>query len=1818
MINDEGRIGFSVELDDTKLKQQIANSQRAFEQLADNVEADGARMDDALGGIGSTLAQLGAAYSLKEFASKVANVRGEFQQLEVAMETMLQSKSKAEALMSQMVQTAATTPFDLLQVASGAKQLLAYGLEAEKVNDTLIRLGDIAAGLSVPLGDLVYLYGTTMTQGRLYTQDFNQFVGRGIPLVGELAKQFDVAESEVRELVEEGKVGFPEIQKVIENLTNEGGMFGGLMEKQSHTIAGQINNIEDSFDMMFNEIGQNSEGVINSALSGVSTLAENYETVAGAIGTLVASYGVYKASVMAVTAYTNSAYTYEIAQLKAVLTEKTMEIDADLSSAVTKGTMTAARAQEVQALRLELAAKIESAKATAAEAQAEASAATAKRMSAQLAYQKAQAEVQAKEGEIFAAEGLYAMQTAETLQKEKDVLVAKMHAAQTKLDAAAQVEAAAKTKAATTAQTVNTLTTQRDTIAKKTNGAATTLLTLCTNGLTKAMDALKTAWATNPVGIITMGLTLVAGAVMTACSAFESTEDSVSEMSQKFGESIDKTARSVDTLWTVIKNTRNESTVHKDAVNELCKIYKEYGIEIDEERDKLEQLNEKREEAIRLIKEEGEERMNANIIASYDDAIEERMKKMREGITEAFQDAEWVGTGYFNDRDADAFQEKAKEATKIVSAMIESEIGEIRKLSAEYDGMVDNSERQKAVDKLVSKISKALEEIGLKGLQYTDINLYEYIRAAADDTEDLAAARDKLADSMRNNADAADDEADAVDVTKMSFEDLFKAAYDTDEKITDTKQHLQLLGQTTATPSINTSSLDNAIDQTNTLINNILYLNGQGAQTGKGIAGQSHKMPTTNTPLFGLGTGYLLNFGTGYQFGLGTGGGKAMTGDTDTAKAQNELEKRMVAAIKTRKGVADMLKDVNAALETAESGSSDEKKLLAMQKRLNTQKKKFDSAEGKGTKSKTETAAERAAKIQKAELEVQKILQESAQSREQMQRDLQQQEEQMSINLETDAAAKRRRQLELDQQKEQDQLKQQQDAAIKAEVQRQKQYFDAVENTKSARNKDYVKKNFTDADIDQTEIDKIQKQYETLSQRLQEQQKRARADLVKEEFASMREYLQDYGTYQQQKLAIAEEYAQKIKDAQTEGERISLKRERDSKLSDIEAQELKANIDWATVFGEFGGMFKDVIAPSLESAKQYIKTDQFRNSDQASQKALIEAIQQMEQSLGGADRVSFKKLGTEITAYQTAMKNLRDAQKDYANKYSVLEQAQDDYTKALSTGTEEQQKAAKDAVDAAQADADAAAQNVETMQGIAAETQQAVTDTANNLKTSMSNVMNGLQKLSSGSISGAYEGLIQFGKGAEKLKGLGKLGDAFGKVSKALEDVPIVGWIASIIDLFKDGVSVVIGGIYDAVFNAISGIISDIFSGDLVRTVNESVLSGISKIFDAITWGGFSSWVGNGESDKNLEKDLELLAATNEALKYAIEELTDRLDDAPMTDAADLYQSQKQLLAESEANTREEMSRSGAAYSNGVFGIAGDHSSNYKINKAMNKGEWSRISKIVGQTIGSAGDFWTLTSEQMRKVATDAPDLYAKIKSYADDGHKNAAQFMDDYIDYAKQREELEEAYYGKLVNFSFDSLRDEFKECLTDMEMSAADFTENFNKMLIDSIAEALMTNKYDPMIKKLYEKWAKYMENDGKLDDEEIADLQKDKDAIYASMKTDREFLKSLDTGESSQQGGTKQGFATASQDSIDELNGRFTAVQMDTSIIRETLSTIQANMGTLNLSASAIRQQTEEIRNISLLAIDHLETIAKNTNELYEMNVRLGKIEKNTRKI
>lgn len=293
-----GELDFRVSLQIEDLKKEVQKVQTELGKIGKTADTESKKIDSMFVSAGKGFATYFSARLLFDYAKQVALVRGEFQQLSVGFETMLKNKAQADQLMREVVEFAATTPLTLLGVGQGAKQLLAYGIAAEDVVDTLSSLGDIASGLKIPLGDMAYLYGTTMVQGRLYTRDLLQFTTRGIPLIEELAAVLKVNKNEVQGLVTAGRVGFPEVQKAIENMTSETGKFYNLMEKNSKTITGQISNLGDAFDVMLNNIGEANEGVIGSAIGGARYLIEHYEEIAKVLGLLVTMYGSYKAAVI--------------------------------------------------------------------------------------------------------------------------------------------------------------------------------------------------------------------------------------------------------------------------------------------------------------------------------------------------------------------------------------------------------------------------------------------------------------------------------------------------------------------------------------------------------------------------------------------------------------------------------------------------------------------------------------------------------------------------------------------------------------------------------------------------------------------------------------------------------------------------------------------------------------------------------------------------------------------------------------------------------------------------------------------------------------------------------------------------------------------------------------------------------------------------------------------------------------------------------------------------------------------------------------------------------------------------------------------------------------------------------------------------------------------------------------------------------------------------------------------------------------------------------------------------------------------------------
>ena len=364
MDNINGGLAFAATLDIKDFNVSADAMNARVKQLSDTTAAKAAEMDQSL----LTFAKNGAAYitsylvgqGMTNLLTSIVQVRGQFQQLEIAFETMLGSKSKAHELMQQMEETAAKTPFDLDGVANGAKQLLAYGESADKVNDTLVRLGNIASGLSLPLNDIVYLYGTTMVQGRLYAADVRQFTGRGIPLVKELAKMYGVTADEINNMVSAGKIGFPDVQKVLNKLTDEGGQFYNLMEKQSKSLTGMISNLGDTWDQVQDHLGEQNQDLFVGAINAAGYFLEHLEDILKMVKAVAIAYGSYRAALVLNTIATkgftgvalinNTVEQSKIALLK-VRSTLTGEVAAQTAA------MTAAEKAHVASLQAELTAE---------------------------------------------------------------------------------------------------------------------------------------------------------------------------------------------------------------------------------------------------------------------------------------------------------------------------------------------------------------------------------------------------------------------------------------------------------------------------------------------------------------------------------------------------------------------------------------------------------------------------------------------------------------------------------------------------------------------------------------------------------------------------------------------------------------------------------------------------------------------------------------------------------------------------------------------------------------------------------------------------------------------------------------------------------------------------------------------------------------------------------------------------------------------------------------------------------------------------------------------------------------------------------------------------------------------------------------------------------------------------------------------------------------------------------------------------------------------------------------------------------------------
>ena len=244
------------------------------------------KLESTMKGLKGLAATYITGSALVGFGKEVVTSLKNYEMFSASLRTLMYGDANAaKALQGQLVDLASKTPFSLVDVQEGSKQLLAYGFAAGKVTKDLKMLGNISSGVGAPLNDIIYLYGTLKTQGRAYTKDIMQFTSRGIPIIKELAKQFSVSEDKIQGLVEAGKVGFPQIEAAFKSMTSAGGQFAGMMDEQAKTIGGRLSNLADNWEQLKVNIGKSQTGIlattVNWANASIATISKVIETTNG-------------------------------------------------------------------------------------------------------------------------------------------------------------------------------------------------------------------------------------------------------------------------------------------------------------------------------------------------------------------------------------------------------------------------------------------------------------------------------------------------------------------------------------------------------------------------------------------------------------------------------------------------------------------------------------------------------------------------------------------------------------------------------------------------------------------------------------------------------------------------------------------------------------------------------------------------------------------------------------------------------------------------------------------------------------------------------------------------------------------------------------------------------------------------------------------------------------------------------------------------------------------------------------------------------------------------------------------------------------------------------------------------------------------------------------------------------------------------------------------------------------------------------------------------------------------------------------------------
>ena len=1573
-------IKFDTIVETAKVVSGFRDIQNAVHQTAERVKKDGNSIDDIISNIQNGMNFAIGGWSIGKFVNQIMQVRGQFQQTEMAFKTMLQSEEKADALMKQLIRTAAVTPFGVEDVTEGAKQLLAFNVAAEDVNKTLIGLGDVAAGMGLNLKDLVMLYGTTIAKGKMDTMDLYQFLNRGIPIADEIAKVMGLdvtnAIKEVQKQIKAGKVTSDIFIQAMQSMTADGSKFGGLMEAQSKTITGQISNIEDAIEQMFNDLGKSQEGVINTGLGVVSTLVENWETVGKAVMVAVTAYGAYK----------------------------TVAI---ILAAIEKGRI--------------------------------------------------------------------ALNTAVRFIE----------------------------------------------LAKAVSNA------------TQAMRVFNFACKTNILGFV-VGTVLSA---IVALKLFSNSAEDASTTINKFGDDATKASSRVESLLGVIKalgDKTNEqakkSKAYKDAVNELSTIYAEYGITIDKIKedesnlvDVKQQEIDKSNELIEQIKLESAERNRANAISQVNDDYNKKITEAQEDLLKNLKDAygnEGLGISL-------KIQDIVSEEELKKLAQYRNDMRTLNKDTAEYNASLQGYLALRR--KLADGAAKAAVGFGKR-------------------PDEALFIMAKYVDTMERARDEYNSQVSIINKAADATEDFGNKATSTKNRINALQKQLQGAGE-------DVHVLYNRVKEfmQNYSENNINFHVNFDAKIPSW-------MQNMNIPELGRLGKYF----------------SALARDLANNKKSGAL---VNGKWMSTNDIAQRGWDYTNAANTKQTKAEDD----AKQKR---REKEEAEANAKKNAAKAKKLAEDRKKAQEEQNEDLKQLQQK--------------------NIDTD----------ISQMQEGTEKK---IAEIKNDYAKRKAEIDKQEAEFKKKNKEAGKK---------VTLTSAQSNALNKARDLATQEYNKKLDEVnREALTSMRDYLKEYGSLYQQKQAIAEEYEEKIAKAQTQGEKLSLQQQRKKDLQTIEINAIRQNIDWGSVFGDFGAMFKDQLEPTIEKLQELSKS----TTDVNEQKTIQELISKLQGSATIWNSDIFKKVSDDINSYQSAMQGYIDAQEREIEATKAVTKAQEDLAKAKKSGDKTSISKAEANLSRAQGVLATASNNVLEFGSSVQKASSDLQTSAQKAVSQFQQLENGLQGLTSGSLKGIGNSILGldklFGGSMQKdvantlAKGiqglLGKDSDAAKSLTKALGDSGMAGEIISailgILDILKDGFGTLISNLMDTVFGAVTGILDDALSGDIVMKPLKSIGNNVSHILNTLSFGGFNSLFGGDGNAKKVNDTIERLTDRNTLLQQSIEDLTDAMENSYGSKATSYYEQAYKNQQETNQNYLD-IAKAQASYH-------GSHHSWNAYWSGFGSDEMDWIKKNVKSDFN--GDLFSLSPEEMKLLRGNVA-IWEHIKNTGKgDYGVRLTEKLNDYIDQAGKLVELPDKLKESLTQISFDSMKDSFVSDLMDMSKSAQDFADDFSEMMQKALLSYSMEDLINGDLKKLYDDWAKAIkDNDGKLTETDIEAFNKRyDDIVQEGLKRRDDWAKVTGyTGSSSSsQTATSGGWASMGQDTADELNGRFTALQIAGESIAQNMTTTISQMESIVTLGISTNGAVLEIRNMMIMTNSYLEDIVKYSKLTYndfgtkldDMNRRLKDI-------